>query len=336
MKKKISFILALLLIVSLLLTACDKSAPATEETPEYLYTSEMNDKTKAEVDEVLATFMQAFEENNPSLASPLFSSEFNATEEDIGTFFSEVAKLVDKPFMLYDSYYVDNLTVSEAPVKVKKSESAGDFIEITPASKEIYCAMYVSEGEKISRMMTILLAKEGGKFKITWIAPTDFEYNGEGAPALYKKTQALSDDGKLFAAYVSSCMLGNIFRPGGFFRYENDLDMEDLCYKLFADISGTHKLPLVLSETTNSSIYEIGIANDDEHGILPMIFYKTDVPVDSEEELRAESEKVLAAIEKLSPGLSENFEYIRFEATNDEITEDTTTINKKVLNLKTR
>lgn len=336
MKKTLSLILALLLSLSLVLTACDKTSPAPAETPEYVFTSEMNDKTKAEADEVLSTFMQAFEENNPSLALPLFSSGFEATEENLGAFFSEVTKLVDKPFILYDSYYMNDLTVSESPVKVKKSEAAGDYIEITPASKEIYCAMYVSEGEKISRMMSVLLAKEGGKFKITWISPTDFEYNGKGAPAIYKNTQALADDGKLFAAYVSSCMLGNIFRPGGFYRYENDLEMEDLCYKLFADISGTHKLPLALSETTNSSVYEIGIANDDDHGILPMIFYKTDVSVDNEEELRAESKKVLAAIEKLSPGLAENFEYIRFEATNDEITEDTTTINKKTINLKTR
>lgn len=334
MKKKLSLILALLLVFSLVLTACDKTTPATGETPEYVFTSEISDKTKAEVDDVLATFMQAFEENNPSLAAPLFSSGFEATDENIGAFFTEVAKLVDKPFMPYDSYYMNNLTVSESPIKVKKNADAGDFIEITPASSELYCAMYVSEGEKVSRMMSILLAKEGGKFKITWISPTDFKYDGEDAPAIYEKTKTLSDDDKLFAAYVSSCMLGNIFRPGGFFRYENDLDMEDICYKLFSDISGTYALPLELSDTSNSSIYEIGIANDEEHGIIPMIFYKTDVPVDNEEELRNESAKVLAAIEKLSPGLSENFEYIRFDATNDEITEDTTTINKKTLNLK--
>ncbi len=334
MKKTLSLILALLLSLSLVLTACDKSTPTPAETPEYVFTSEMSDKAKAEADEVLATFMQAFEENNPAVAVPLFSSGFEATEENIGAFFSEVAKLVDKPFMLYDSYYINNLTVSESPIKVKKSDSSGDFIEITPASDEIYCAMYVSEGEKISRMMTILLAKEGGKFRITWIAPTDFEYNGKGAPAVYEKTQALADEGKLFAAYVSSCMLGNIFRPGGFFRYENDLEMEDLCYKLFSDISSTYKLPLTLSDTTDSLVYEIGIANDDEHGVIPMILYKTTVPVDDEEQLTKESEKVLAAMEKLSPGLSENFEYIRFEATNDEITEETTTINRKIVNLK--
>ena len=181
MKKKLSLILALLLSLSLILTACNKTSPAQTETPEYIFTSEMDDKTKAEADEILATFMQAFEENNPSLALPLFSSGFEATEENIGGLLSEVAKLVDKPFIIYDSYYMNDLTVSESPVKIKKDEASGDFIEITPASNEIYCAMYVSEGEKISRMMSILLAKEGGKFKITWISPTDFEYNGKGA-----------------------------------------------------------------------------------------------------------------------------------------------------------
>ena len=332
MKKKISLVLTFVLVLSLVLSACTE--PTAPETPEFVIASAIDDATKAEADKVLASFMQAFEEDKPADAAELFSEGFEATEENIGAFFAEVRKLVSSPFVPYDAYYISGIEVSDAPVKIKKDESAKDYIELTPAEDELYCAMYVSEGEKISYMMTVLLAKEGENFKIVWVNPTDFKYNGADANALYEKTKALSDDGKTIPAYISSCMLSNVFRPGGYFRYENDLEMEDICYKLFTEIAEKYPLPLALENTSDSAIYEIGISNDAELGIIPLFLFKTSVDVNDEAALKAESEKVITALEKLSPGLRKNFEYARFEATNDELTEETTSINSKTVNLK--
>jgi len=332
MKKKISLILALVLVFSLMLTACTEPTPP--QTQEYVLASEIDAETKADAEEVLSAFMQAFEEDNASIATSLFSSDFEATEENIGAFFDELHKLVTVPFVPYDAYYVKGLEVSDLPIKVRKGADAEECIEITPGKEEMYCAMYVSEGEKVSYMMTVLLVKEGADFRIVWVNPTDFEYNGLGANELYAKTKELEDGKKLIPAYVSSCMLSNIFRPGGYLRYANDAEMEDICYRLFKEIAATYPLPLELEGTTESSVYEIGIANDNELGILPLIVLKTSADVNDETALRSEGEKALAALEKLSPGMSDSFEYIRFEATNDEITEETTAINKKVLNLK--
>ncbi len=332
MKKKISLILIFTLILSLVLSACTE--PTTPETPEFVLASAIDDATKSEAEKVLSSFMQAFEEDNPATAAELFSKGFEATEENIGAFFEEVKKLVSSPFVPYDAYYVKGVEVSDAPVKIKKDAQAKDYIELTPASTELYCAMYVSEGEKISYMMTVLLAKEGESFRIVWVNPTDFKYNGADANALYEKTKELSEDDKLIPAYVSSCMLSNIFRPGGYFRYENDLDMEDICYKLFTEIVDKYPLPLKLEATSDSAIYEIGIANDPELGIIPLFLFKTSVDVNDETALNAEAEKVITALEKLSPGIRDNFEHARLEATNDELTEETTSINSKTVNLK--
>lgn len=330
MKKKLSLILALLLVLSLALSACNNAS----ESVDYVLASEIGDDVKAEADAVLSGFMQAFEENNPAAALPLFSSEFEANEEDLAAFFEEVQKLVDAPFVPYDSYYMKGLTVEEALLKVKKSADATEYIEIAPAAEELYCAMYVSDSKNISRMMTILLARENGEFKITWVAPTDFKYDGVAAPEVYNRTKTLSDEGKLFSAYISSCKLGKIMRPGSFFRYSNDLEMEDLCNSLVDKISTSYPLPLALAETTESSVYEISLANDAELGLIPLIFYKTDATITNESALRAESEKVLAALEKIFPDIRESSEVIRFEATNDVIDENTTSINKKSINLK--
>lgn len=331
MKKKLSLVLALALVLSLALTACNKPP---QQAGEYTLASEISDETQSEANSVLAAFMTAFEENKPADAAPLFSSNLEASEDNISAFFEEIHKLVDAPFVPYDSYYMTGLTVSEAPLKIKKSEADANYIELAPLAEELYYAMYVSEGKKTSRMMTIILARENGEFKITWIAPTDYKYNGEDAVAVYNKTKALSDEGKLFSAYISSCKLGNIMRPGNFFRYSNDLDMEDICYKLVSEIAGAYPLPLKLDNTTDSSLYQIDIAHDDEHGVIPLICYKTSVPVDDQAAFSAESEKVLEALKQIFPDISESSEYIRFEATNDEISKDAGPISTKIVTLK--
>ncbi len=327
MKKAVSALLSITLFLSVFLAACEIKGPAS--IPEFYLASEISEDVKSEAETVLFSFIQAFEEENAAKALPLFSSGFEFSEAELSAFFKELSKLTNVPFVPYDAYYMNDLQVSDALIKIKKAESDGNYIELTPAARELYCAMYVSEGEKVSYMMTLLLAREGKNFKIAWINPTDFKYEGNNAPAIYEKTKTLSAQKKLIPAYISSCMLSSVLRPGGYFRYEKDVEMEDLCYKLYSEISDEFELPLALEATSDSSLYEIGITKDEQHGVIPLIMFKTSAPISDAERLKTEAERVLAAIEKLSPGLGEIAEYACFEATNDEISGDVSSVKSK-------
>lgn len=323
----LAILLAALMVFSLF--GCDSGS---DELPEYILAAEITAEVEASANKTLSTFMQAFEEDNPAAALPLFSESVEATEEDLSSFFESISSLISSPFVPYDAYYMNKLEVSESLIKVKKTDDSENYIEVTPAAEELYCAMYVSEGKKISQMMTFLLIREGDAFKIAWVNPTDFKYSGDDAIALYEKTKALADADKLIPAYISSCMLSNIFRPGGYFRYANDVEMEDLCYKLFTEISETYKLPLALSDTNNSSVYEIGISNDADHGVIPLILIKTD----EKSALEKEATACLSALEKLSSGIVDTFDYVHFEITNDTPEDENTEIKSEKVVIKTK
>lgn len=330
MKKTIALILALTLILATALCGCGQKAKTAGE---FTLASTLAPEEQQKIDELLAKFMTCYEENNAKDALPLLTDDFGATEEALASFFDQIHALSRNPFVPYDSYYMNGLTVSEALIKVKKAESDENYIELTPAHKELYCAMYASEGEKISYMMTLMLTRSGDGFRIAFINPTDFKYNGESAQALFDKTVALYKEDKLIASYITSCMVGNTLRPGGYMRYSNDVEMEDMCYKLYTEISDKFKLPLTLEGTSGSAVYEIGIANDEAHGIIPLFLIKTDVKVSDKAALEKEAETVISAIEKLSPGIRGAFSYARINATNDNLDENTTSVNSETVTI---
>lgn len=313
MKKTLSVILALMLSLTVILCGCGEKA---ETAGEFVLASTLSPEDQAQVDKTLATFMQCYEEDNAKGILPLLSENFNTTEEDTLKFFSDVRALAENPFVPYDSYYINGVTVSDTIIKVKKTETDKNYIELTPAYEEFYCAFYASEGEKVSYMMTIFLVREGGEFKIMYVNPGDFKHQGQDAPALFEKTKELYNDGKLLPAYITSCMLGITLRPGQYLRYENHIEMEDMCYKLFSEVTEKIELPLTLENTSNSSLYAIQITKNPTYGILPYILLKTDVPVTDTASLEQECQKVLNELEKLSPGLRETFEHIEMNATN--------------------
>ncbi len=327
MLKRISALL-LAVVTVLSLGACEKSER------EFVLTSEMSEERKEAADEVLDTFMKCVESGDAAGAHKLLSEDFGATEEELAGFFSELNNLRENPFVKYDSYYLNDVKVQETVLKVKNNSEDVNYVEIAPAEKEMYLALFASEGEKISYMLAVMLAYTAEKFEVVWVNPGDFKYKGLDAPAIYKKTKALDDSGKTIAAYINSCLLGNIVRPTGFFRYPSDVEMEDLCYKLYTQVAEKFPLPIKLEGTTNSAVYEIGIANDATHGIIPLIMYKTDVKISDNEAIRAEGERVIAAVEKLSPGMKDAFDFVRMNATNDELNENTTTVNTNSMTLE--
>ena len=339
MKKKEALIISIVaaLAVALIVTLCIVLPPYFEKAPkvgEFTLAANPSPEISEKLDHVTKTFIQCYEENNAEGVLPLLSDEFGATKEDVQSFFDRVHKIAEAPFVPYDSYYMKGLSFSYTLIKVKKSETDKKYIELVQASGELYCALYVSEGEKISFLMTLLLIPSGDDFKIAFINPGDFKYSGKDAPALFEETKAQYNDGSLIASYITSCMLGNTLRPGGYFRYENDVEMEDMCYKLYTEIAEKFELPITLSDTSNSAVYEISIANDATHGVIPHFLVKTDVPSSDKAACEAEGQKVIDALEKLSPGIRESFDYAQMNVTNDNLTEETQKVNSESVIIK--
>ena len=328
MKRKIAFILALTLMLSALLTSCSADEFIIAATPDA--------EEQAAVEGILSAYMTAYEENNAAGATELFSSEVGATTESIAQYFEQIHALSPAPYTPGEIYYMKNLPESEANVKVKKDKSDVNYIELLPATKDLVCAFYTSESERESRMMTVILVPEESGYKIHYTNPAVYKFAGKDALAIYEETLRMKKEGSLVAAYINSCMLGTVFRPGGYFRYEKDIEMEDLCYQLYLEITEAIELPLKLEGTSNSELGQIDFTNDETHGAIPRLLFKTDVPITDKAALEAEANKVIDALELLSPGLRKNFDYIRMDATNDELGADASTIKSDFVIIATK
>lgn len=324
MKKTLSFLLAAVMLISVFLCGCgeEKKPPKKDSTGEYCLAMTPSEADKKEIDEVLESFLKCYEEGRAEDACSLFNKDFTGETEEIASFFEEIKKVCKAPFAPFDGYYVSGLEVSDLPIKVKHTEEDTNYVELIPASDELYCGLFVSEGEKTSYIFSLLLAKENGDWKLAWVNVGDLSYNGKTAPELYAKTTELEGSGKLLSAYIYSCLLANTFRPGEYMRYEADTEMEDICYRLYAEVTDKFKAPVVLENTSGSEVFAIRIINDEVEGMIPLFLVKTDVPISDRDALVSEAGKVIDALELLSPGLRENFTHASFSMTNDDIDEN--------------
>jgi len=323
MKKITAISLTFVLILGLFLTSCGEKA---DMAGEFVLAAEPAPELLSEAEGLLSDFITCYENKDAAGAVSLFASEVEATEESLAEYFETVHEYSDAPYVPGDIYYIKNLPDTAGNVKVKKSAEDENYIEFTPIDGEFFYAYYTADSELESRMMTFILLKEGDKLKIQHTNPAVYEFNGKDANAYFEETKRLSDEGKTVAACISSCMLGTVLRPGGHYRYANDTEMEDLCYQMYLGITDKFALPLALSDTTNASLGQVDFIFDDTYGAIPRLLFKTDVPITDKAALTAEANKVVDALEKLSPGLRESFDYLRADATNDELGENADSI----------
>ncbi len=333
MKKTLLITLILTALVSLLLCSCGEKP---EMAGEFILTSEMSAEKKAAADEVLSAFMLSYEEDKPAEAMKLLSGDFTATEEEMTNFFESMRATSENPFVLMSSYYMTNLpSVKDGiPHKVKNNAEDDGYIEIIPTTKNHYLAIYKSDGKKITTTMSILLEEKNGKFEISWISPGELSYAGKDAPALFEIAKKLEAEGKTFPAYIYSCMLGNTLRPGSYYHYGNEAEMDELCYRVFSAISEKYKLPLELSGTNKSFLYVVGLENNPDYGVIPLLLVKTDVATDNTAALRSEARKVVSAIDALSGKLSDSFDAVELHITNDDPSDESKNIDYETVVLK--
>ncbi len=328
MKRTMLFLLAAVMLISASLCGCGedkKDPPKKDSTGEYCLAMTPSESDQKEIDKVLESFMKCYEEDRAEDARGLFNKDFAGETADIASFFGEIKKVCKAPFTPFDSYYISGAEVSDLPIKVKHNEEDKTYIELVPASDELYCGTYVSEDEKTSYILSLLLTKERDSWKLAWVNIGDFSYNGKTAPELYAKTVELENNEQLLSAYIYSCLLANTFRPGEYMRYAEDAEMEEICYKLYAEVNDKFKAPVVLENTSASEIHAIRIINDPVEGMLPLFLVKTAAPIADRDALVAEAEKVIDALELLSPGIRENFTHASFSMTNENIDENNPT-----------
>jgi hypothetical protein len=321
---KAKIICAVCAAALLLIALCACGTQNVTNTAEFILASneDMSEETSKELGKLTDAFLTALSTAEVDGLMEHMDEAFlagSATKATIRNFFEGVKENNANPFVLYDSYYLKGLTVSDTMVKVKKSESDTQYAELTPGSEEMYAAMFASDNEKISQMVVMLCAKTENTWKIVWIDASDYKYNGKTGEDLYRIAKEFQQKGELMPAYLTSEMMFNTFTPGKLLRYGEFDQMEDFYYQIQSEVWKERKLPFVLDKVSDKlKLFVVGLANEKDWGVIPMIMYQTGTDIADKQAVHEEGRKVIDAFDALYPGVKENFAAIKLHATNED------------------
>lgn len=299
-----------LILAFALFTACSPAEVKADDEGDYVLASVMSDEVKAEVDVIVNAFLTALREKDGGKITEYLDENFEVKAEELTSFFTDATK--DKAeYQVFDTYYVNGIKDSDVSIRIKKTDEDGNYAMLTPGSSEICATIFQSENETVSQAITLLTARIDGKMKIVWIDTSDSAYYGMTAPEIYALATAAKTDGKDYLAYVYAQMMLNICQPGNVYFYKETTEITDFVNEMSA--WGQEKYPIEVVDDKHK-IHLVGLSLEDV-GVVPMLFYQTDVDIKSAE-LEADAKKVKDAFLKEHPYLKDAFAKITLHATN--------------------
>lgn len=295
----------------LMLAGCGAKAEIkSDDAGDYVLTSQPEASDAAEIEKIEEIFLTALKNKNTDELKEQLDPEVPITEETLKAFLESAAGEGMADYKKYDSYYLSGLTKSDISIRAKKSDDSKDYIMFTPASDELYAALYASENEYVSQVITLLFSKVSGKWKIVWIDSTDLAYNGEKADFYYEKSKAARESGQEMLAYIYVQMMYNISQPGRLYYYEKTEEMLEYANEM--SVWGETNFPV---ELPTGNVYLVGIARE-ETGIVPMFLYHTAADITNAEAFREDAIRAKKEFLKKYPEIAENFSKITVRATN--------------------
>ncbi len=307
---KIKRILAGALALLILAGCGAKAEIKADDVGDYVLTTQLEAKDATEIEKIEEIFLTALKEKETAELKEQLDPETPITEEALKAFLESAAGEGMADYKKYDSYYLNGLTESDVSIRAKKSDDSKDYIMFTPASDELYAALYASENEYVSQVITLLFSKISGKWKIVWIDSTDLAYNGEKAEFYYEKSKEARESGQEMLAYIYVQMMYNLSQPGRLYYYEKTEEMLDYANEMSA--WGETSFPV---ELPTGNVHMVGIAREDI-GIIPMFLYHTDADITNAEAFRADALRAKNEFIKKYPEIAENFSKITVRATN--------------------
>jgi hypothetical protein len=316
LKKTLRLIIIFVLILQ---TAHLASCKQAGEPRVFADNDKMSAETRAELDKITGAFEKALSDTDVTEIMKLKDESFSASESELKMYFEDRKEQNKNPFVKYDEYYIKNIKVSDELVRVYKDNTSESYIEIYPKNSEIYITMYASDNEKISGMVTLIAAKTENSWKIMWIDISDYKYNGKSAQDYHKLAKDLFGEGKVLPAYIYAEMMFNIIQPGRILKYADFDDMKTTYEEIGQEFSNTLTLPLSFPELPNVKIYVVGLGNDEEKGVIPLVTYRTDTPISDEAARIAEGKRIIELLGEKYTGFRYEFAFVTLNATNDDL-----------------
>lgn len=321
MKIKTLCTIALAGLLAMCLCACGNGAVEIKNPEtgisEYAYLAEtLPDQDRAELDAVLSAFELALETQSATELMQFVNASFTADDATLTAFFKGVTE-DGSSYAKYDDYYVSGMKVEETPVLIKKTAESENSVQVVPAGKEMYVALYAGDtSAKVNSMISLVCTKQGGNWYIAWIDISDYQYNGEDAPALYARAKAAYEKGEVMPALVLAQMTASTATPGNALYYASADAIQEFVYEVATEGLKDYPLPMSLS-VSGVTLRSVATAKT-EYGVIPMFFYSSETPIANRAAIEKEATRVYRAIGKTFPGTIEAFPQAELRVTNDD------------------
>lgn len=307
--KKTLRILALILALVMLAGCGAGLEKKTDDEGDYYKIDTEVQIEDPEEKEIVDAFLAALGEKSATKIMDYLDPDFGVKEEELTSFLTEASKW-ENGYKIYDTYSIKGVK-SDVATRFKKDNESGEYIMITPASDDMSVTLLLSENDNVSQMITLITAKTAKGRKIMWIDTSDYAYYGKNGVEYYNLSKKAKEDGEEYLAYVYAQMMLNICQPGNSLFYKETNEMLEYANEMSA--WGQEKYPMEIVDG-NHKIHLIGLSLE-EDGVIPMVFYQTNVDVKSSA-FKNDALKVKNAFMKKYPYMSKGFSKITIRGTN--------------------
>jgi hypothetical protein len=282
---------------------------------------QIDPKIKAEASVITNQVYSLMSENNYDDLSKLFSDTLleYINSDFAQKFMPNVQKVIKgKKYWVFDEFYARNVKPVDT---INISSGSGDNaykIKILSAANETYVSMLVA-GDSINEvMLTIILNKIKGKWKVSNIRGEDYSLRGKNAIAQYRYAQALGASGALIDAVNIMGLSSYCSAPGGStFVYTKTSEIKRYADSLTGIAKAKYPFPYTVNElTTKPLIVNIHYERMDST-LVPMIIYQSSIPVADTVSLKKENTAMQEQIGNIFEGMDKNNKILLYRAYNE-------------------
>lgn len=321
------------LLLFLLLTSCGTGVNNLKTTFNDNIDSSVSDKIDAVQDKLFTAIKNEDVEGVKSCLSPslLESSEFKAE-----LFVEKISPLIiTSEFVVVDRYYSTGDISGEESVKSISGDEREDQLTINKLrfySNESYNLFLRSTNPGLQYLFFISLSPWEGEWKINILRVGNYAVDGMTLPGLYEKAALYREEGNLTAATVYALAMNKLQNPAPFLQYKKQDEYMAFMKSAAEELHSYVLFPFPVEDT---EFFGLDLVFTRDKGLVPVLSYKTDTVLDSEDADKEALELKKGLTETLT-GIDKAFDLVILRAYNEKPVDQKKSYAFKtlVLNLK--
>lgn len=224
-----------------------------------------------------------------------------------------------RTYRVLDQFYQNSPFPEKADSLFTDSlDGYGYTIHFKPLNPETYICLLAPEEENQEILFCAIYGRYGPAWKLNTLYFGILSMYGKRAPDYYSMAKTAWDKHYLSDAVNYADLARICLHPGGeLFHYKQEKEIEDFALKVHARADSTFRFPLVLENIKSKPALFRIFPEVSREGFFPMVYYKTQIPLENETALRQEYQEVKSETARIYTGIDKDKKYVFYRAYSD-------------------